>query len=190
MQISDTTLPGVKLLAPKQHHDHRGYFSEVYSRRTLSAAGIPDEFVQDNMSFSLAPGTIRGLHFQIPPAAQGKLVYVTRGSVFDCVVDVRRGSPTYGRHFTTTLSAAAWNQIFVPAGFAHGLCTLEPETQVVYKVTAFYAHEHERGVRWNDPALGIAWPAAAARPIATERDSTLPLLADLPAYFTYEEAPR
>ncbi len=186
MQISDTILPGVKLLAPAQHRDHRGVFCEVYNRHTLAAAGIATEFVQDNMSVSAAAGTIRGFHFQIPPCAQAKLVYVARGSVLDVVVDLRRGSPTYGRHFATVLSAADWNQIFVPVGVAHAVCTLEPETQVVYKVSAHYAPEHDRGLLWSDPALGIAWPVAPDRAIVSEKDSRHPRLAELPDYFVYE----
>jgi dTDP-4-dehydrorhamnose 3,5-epimerase len=148
--------------------------------------GIPATFVQDNISLSPARGTIRGLHFQIPPHAQGKLVYVTHGSVFDVVVDIRRGAATYGRHFSTVLSAAAWNQIFVPAGYAHGLCTLEPETQVVYKVTDFYAPDHDRGLLWSDPALGIDWPIEPAQANLSEKDSRHPLLAELPDYFAVE----
>ena len=137
MQVSETSLPGVRILTPKRFRDHRGFFAETYSRRTLAAAGIATEFVQDNLSVSTAAGTVRGLHFQIPPFAQAKLVYAAKGSLYDVVVDIRHGSPTYGRHVGVTLSAAEGNQIYVPAGFAHGLCTLEPDTQVVYKVSAF-----------------------------------------------------
>ncbi|MBX6320734.1 MAG: dTDP-4-dehydrorhamnose 3,5-epimerase [Rhodospirillaceae bacterium] len=186
MRVSETSLPGVKLLAPVQHRDHRGIFCEVYNRRTLAAAGIVTEFVQDNMSHSAAAGTIRGFHFQIPPFAQAKLVYVARGSVFDVVVDLRRGSPTYGRHFAAVLSAAGWEQIFVPVGVAHAVCTLEPDTLVVYKVSAHYAPEHDRGLLWSDPALGIAWPVALERAIVSEKDSRHPRLAELPDYFVYE----
>jgi dTDP-4-dehydrorhamnose 3,5-epimerase len=185
MDVSETSLPGVAVLWPTRHQDPRGVFAEVYSRRSFATSGIALEFVQDNISLSPSRGTIRGLHFQIPPHAQAKLVYVTHGSAFDVVVDIRRGSPTYGRHFSTTLSAAAWNQIFVPAGFAHGLCTLEADTQVVYKVTDFYAPDHDRGIIWNDPTLGIDWPVEEDQAILSGKDTRHPRFAELPAYFDY-----
>jgi dTDP-4-dehydrorhamnose 3,5-epimerase len=188
MHVSDTSLPGVKILTPRRFRDHRGFFAETYSRRTLAAAGISTEFVQDNVSVSTAAGTVRGLHFQTPPFAQVKIVYAAQGSIFDVVVDVRRGAPTYGRHVGVTLSAAEGNQIYVPEGFAHGLCTLEPDTQVVYKVSSFYAPEHEAGIRWDDPALAIAWPVRSDEAVVVERDARLPLLADLPGIFTYDHA--
>lgn len=188
MQVSDTRLPGVKILTPRRFRDHRGFFSETYSRRTLAAVGITTEFVQDNVSVSTHAGTVRGLHFQTPPFAQAKLVYPARGSIFDVVVDVRRGAPTYGQHVGVTLSAEEGNQIYVPEGFAHGLCTLEPDTQVVYKVSQFYAPDHEAGIRWDDPALAIAWPVAREQAILVERDARLPLLAELSETFTYDPA--
>jgi dTDP-4-dehydrorhamnose 3,5-epimerase len=188
MHVSETSLPGVKILTPRRFRDHRGFFAETYSRRTLAAAGITTEFVQDNLSVSTVAGTVRGLHFQKPPFAQVKIVYAAQGSIFDVVVDVRRGAPTYGRHVGVTLSAAEGNQIYVPEGFAHGLCTLEPDTQVVYKVSSFYAPEHEAGIRWDDPALAIAWPVQAGQAVVVERDAHLPLLADLPEVFTYDHA--
>jgi dTDP-4-dehydrorhamnose 3,5-epimerase len=184
MQVSETSLPGVKILTPKRFGDHRGFFAETYSRRTLAAAGIDTEFVQDNVSVSTAAGTVRGLHFQVPPFAQAKLVYPAQGSIYDVVVDIRRGAPTFGRHVGVTLSATEGNQIYVPEGFAHGLCTLEPGTQVVYKVSAFYAPQHEAGIRWDDPALAIAWPVERDRAVVVDRDARLPLIADLPAHFT------
>ncbi len=132
MQIKDLGIPGVKVLIPKKHGDHRGFFSEVYNKRTLAAAGIDIDFVQDNHSLSAEKGTVRGLHFQVPPFAQDKLVRVVHGSVFDVAVDLRRGSPTYGKHVSVVLSAEEWNQILVPIGFAHGFMTLEPNTEVIY----------------------------------------------------------
>ncbi|MBM3600888.1 MAG: dTDP-4-dehydrorhamnose 3,5-epimerase [Alphaproteobacteria bacterium] len=185
MQVVETSIPGVKLFHPKKFGDQRGFFSETYSRRAFAAAGVDLEFVQDNHALSAEVGTVRGLHFQVPPAVQGKLVRVSRGAIFDVAVDIRRGSPTYGRWAAARISAAAWNQIFVPAGFAHGYCTLEPDTEVVYKVTDFYAPEHERGMLWNDPAIGIEWPVEAARAILSGKDRALPRLADLPEYFTW-----
>ena len=158
--ITATSLPEVRLVLPDRFGDDRGFFSETYSRRAFAAAGIADEFVQDNHSVSLQKGVVRGLHFQVPPHAQAKLVRVTRGSIFDVAVDIRLGSPTYGRHVGAVLSAAKWQQIWIPEGFAHGFCTLEPDTEVLYKVTDYYAPECDRGLNWDDPALAIAWPVA------------------------------
>jgi dTDP-4-dehydrorhamnose 3,5-epimerase len=135
---------------------------------------------------SVAAGTVRGLHFQVPPRAQDKLVRVTRGSVFDVAVDLRRGAPTYGRHVAVTLSAANWEQVFIPRGFAHGYCSLEPDTEVLYKVTDYYSPEHDRGLLWNDPALGVKWPVPAEAALVSERDRRHPTLAALPDYFPGE----
>jgi dTDP-4-dehydrorhamnose 3,5-epimerase len=181
MAVSTTplSLPEVRLVVPDRFGDDRGFFSETYSRRALAAAGIVDEFVQDNHSLSARPGTVRGLHYQAPPFAQAKLVRVTRGAVFDVAVDLRRGSPTFGRHASCTLSAEAWNQVFVPEGFAHGFCTLEPGTEVVYKVTAYYSREHDRGIRWDDPELGISWPVDSAAAVLSDKDRALPKLAEV-----------
>ena len=141
--------------------------------------------MQDNHSLSRSKGTVRGLHFQAPPAAQAKLVRVTRGAIFDVAVDIRRGSPSYGRHVSAIVSARKWNQLLVPAGFAHGFCTLEPDTEVIYKVDAPYASELDRGLRWNDRALAIAWPVEAASAVLSEKDGAHPLLDELPPYFDY-----
>ncbi len=178
MQVEPTAIPDVKLVAPPKFGDHRGYFSETYNRRRLAQAGIDLDFVQDNHSLSRAKGVVRGLHYQIPPAAQAKLISVVRGSIFDVALDVRRGSPTFGRHVGVVLSAERWKQILIPAGFAHGFVTLEPDTEVVYKVTDYYAPEHERGVRWNDPALAIDWPVSEEEAVLSEKDTRLPLLAE------------
>ncbi len=185
MEITATAIPEVKLLVPARHADARGFLSETWSRRGLAELGLDLDFVQDNHALSAAAGTVRGLHFQIPPAAQGKLVRVTRGAIFDVAVDIRRGSPTYGRHVGATLSAAAWNQIYVPPGFAHGYCTLQPETEIIYKVTAGYAPEHERGLLWNDPDLAIDWPLDEDDVLISDRDRAYPTLAQAPAYFDW-----
>ena len=181
MQVEQLRIPDVKVLTPKKHGDHRGFFSEAYSRRALAEAGIEIEFVQDNHSRSAAKGTVRGLHFQIPPFAQDKLVRVVRGAVFDVAVDLRRGSPTYGRHASVTLSAESWNQVLVPAGFAHGFQTLAPDTEVIYKVSGYYAPDHDKGLLWNDPALGIEWPIPEREAGLSDKDRRQPRLADLAA---------
>ena len=183
VQVVPTEIADVKLIVPKIHRDHRGFFSETYNKAGLAALGANLEFVQDNHSLSVERGVIRGLHFQIPPFAQDKLVRVIRGSVFDVAVDIRRGSPTYGKHVARVISAADWNQFLVPIGFAHGFCTLEANTEVIYKVTNYYSPEHDRGVLWNDPTLGIAWPLAENEAILSEKDRALPRFSALPAYF-------
>lgn len=184
MQAKATAIADVVELVPARIADVRGFFSATYSPDALAAAGIATcNWVQDNHVLSAARGTVRGLHFQIPPAAQAKLVRVTRGAILDVCVDLRRASPTYGRHVAIEISAAAWNQLFVPMGFAHGYCTLEPETEVLYKVSHAYAPEHERGLDWRDPALGIAWPLAPSDAVLSDRDRRWPRLADLPAWF-------
>ncbi len=147
------------------------------------AAGLDVEFVQDNQSLSRPKGTVRGLHFQVPPFAQAKLVRVTRGAVLDIAVDIRKGSPTYGNHIAVELSAEAWNQLYIPEGFAHGFCTLEPDTELLYKVSAPYSRDDDRGIAWNDPDLGIEWPVAEEDAVLSEKDAVQPAFADLPAYF-------
>jgi dTDP-4-dehydrorhamnose 3,5-epimerase len=175
----------VKIIRPKKHGDERGFFSETYTARDLAAVGIDAAFVQDNHAFSAAKGTVRGLHFQTPPFAQAKLVRVARGAVFDVAVDLRKGSPTYGKHVSAVISAKEWNQIFVPIGFAHGLVTLEPDTEVLYKASNFYSPAHDLGLLWNDPALGIAWPIGPDEASLSAKDKVQPRLAELPAYFHY-----
>lgn len=177
MQVIETAIPDVKVLVPKQFKDHRGFFSEVYSRKGLAAAGIDREFIQDNHSLSVEKGVLRGLHYQLPPTAQDKLVRVVRGAILDVAVDIRRASPTFGKHVAVDISAENWRQIFVPVGFAHGFVTLEPNTEVLYKVTAPYSPEHERGIQWNDPALGIDWGVTERQAILSGRDQTHPPLA-------------
>ena len=177
MEIVATAIPDVKVLVPKKIGDHRGFFSEIYSRKAFEAAGIRADFVQDNHSLSAEVGVVRGLHFQLPPAAQDKLVRVVRGAVLDVAVDIRRSSPTFGRHVSQVLSAENWKQMFIPAGFAHGFLTLEPSTEVIYKVTAYYAPDRDRGVRWDDPAIGIDWGIDPAKAVLSERDRKHPALA-------------
>ena len=186
MQVEELSIPDVKVLTPKKHGDHRGFFSEIYNKKTLAEAGIDIDFVQDNHSLSAEKGVVRGLHFQVPPFGQDKLVRVVRGSVFDVAVDLRRGSPTYGQHVSVVLSAEAWNQILVPIGFAHGFMTLEPDTEVIYKVSNYYAPDHDKGLLWNDPALGIEWPVAEDEAILSAKDKVQPRIADLPPYFHFD----
>ena len=160
MQVIKTEIADVRILKPVRHVDPRGFFSEVFKENVLREHGIDIRFVQDNHSLSASKGVVRGLHFQVPPFAQAKLLRVTSGSVFDVAVDIRWGSPSFGRHVAAVLSASDWNQIFIPEGFAHGYCTLEPDTEIIYKVNAYYSPEHDRGLLWSDPALGVAWPVS------------------------------
>ena len=179
MQVEHLNIPDVRLLSPRKHDDRRGFFSETYNKKAFAALGIDIDFVQDNHSYSADKGTVRGLHFQTPPFAQDKLVRVARGAVFDIAVDLRRSSPTYGRHVSAVLTADAWNQILVPIGFAHGFMTLEPDTEVIYKVSNYYAPDHDKGLLWNDPALGINWPISDDEAFFSEKDGKLPRLAEL-----------
>jgi len=186
MEVNQTLIPAVVLLTPKKHGDYRGFFSEVYNKKALAAAGIEIDFVQDNHAYSAEKGVVRGLHFQTPPFAQDKLVRVVRGAVFDVAVDLRRGSPTYGKHVSVVLSAEAWNQILVPIGFAHGLVMMEPDTEVIYKVSNYYSAEHDKGLLWNDPALGIEWPVGEDEATLSAKDKVQPRLAELPPYFYFD----
>jgi len=174
-------------ISPDRFGDERGFFSETYNQAEMKKNGIDLEFVQDNHSLSAETGTLRGLHFQTPPFAQAKLVRVVRGAIFDVAVDIRAGSPTFGKHVCLTLSAEAWNQILVPEGFAHGFCTLEPGTEVIYKVNAPYSKEHDKGILWSDPALGIEWPQLNCQYTCSEKDKILPRLEDLPDCFEYTQ---
>jgi dTDP-4-dehydrorhamnose 3,5-epimerase len=187
MAIAATRLPlaGLMLIDAKKFGDDRGFFSETYNARDLAAAGFGGAFVQDNHSLSAKKGTVRGLHFQAPPDAQDKLVRVVRGSILDVAVDLRRSSPTYGAHVAVELSARNWRQLLVPKGFAHGFCTLEPDTEVIYKVSALYAPQSDRGLLWNDPALGIAWPDFAGAELSA-KDRELPTLAACDSPFVQE----
>ncbi len=183
MKVQPLEIPDVKLLTPRRFDDPRGFFSETYNADRYAAAGIDCVFVQDNHSRSARRGTLRGLHYQNPPHAQAKLVRVVRGAVFDVAVDIRRGSPTYGRHVGAVLSAENWSQMFVPTGFAHGYCTLESDTEIIYKVDALYAPAHEHGLFWADPDLAIDWPVAPAEVVLSDKDRALPRFADLDSAF-------
>jgi dTDP-4-dehydrorhamnose 3,5-epimerase len=188
LDVVSLDIADVKLIKTPKFGDHRGFFSEVFSRQAFAAAGIAADFVQDNHSLSAEKGTVRGLHFQAPPFAQDKLLRVVRGALFDVAVDLRRGSPTYGRYVSASLSAAAWNQIFIPIGFAHGFMTLEPDTEVIYKVSNVYSAAHDKGVAWNDPEIGIEWPLPVRDVILSDKDRKQPLLAQLASPFEYAAA--
>lgn len=178
MTVKPLGLHGVVEITPLKLGDDRGFFSETYNREKFSDAGIGLEFVQDNHSYSAARGVLRGLHYQLPPKAQDKLLRVVRGCVFDVAVDIRRSSPTFGRWVSVVLSADKWNQILIPKGFAHGFVTLEEHTEVVYKVTDYYSATHDRSIRFDDPAIGVEWPLSAAELQLSKKDSDAPLLAD------------
>jgi dTDP-4-dehydrorhamnose 3,5-epimerase len=175
-EIRDCAIADVKGVRIARFSDPRGFFAETYSRNDFAALGIDSEFVQDNLSFSHAVGTLRGLHFQIAPMVQAKLVQVLHGRIFDVVVDLRRSSPSFAKHVATTLDAESGEMLFVPGGFAHAYCTLEPNTLVFYKVDKPYSAEHERGIYFADRDLGIDWPVSETTAILSERDRQLPSL--------------
>jgi dTDP-4-dehydrorhamnose 3,5-epimerase len=183
MDVVATAIPDVRIVIPRRFEDHRGFFCETFNTNAFAKAGLPSVFVQDNHSLSRLTGTVRGLHFQIPPFAQDKLVRVVKGAILDVAVDLRRSSPSYGKHVAVTLSAALGNQLLIPIGFAHGFCTLESQTEVVYKVTAPYSAEHDRGLQWNDPDLQIDWPVAKDLAVLSDKDKNHPRLRNLPAFF-------
>ena len=183
MRLIETEIPAVKRVVPSRFGDERGWFSETFRADVLARAGIADGFVQDNQSFSAQAGTVRGLHFQTHPAAQAKLVRVLAGSILDVAVDLRRGSTSYGRHVAVRLDAGEGEQLLVPVGFAHGFCTLEPDTMVAYKVSAYYSRENDRGLLWNDPEIGIDWPVSAAEAVLSDKDRAAPRLAELEPSF-------
>ena len=183
MKVEHLRVPGLILVTPPRFGDDRGFFSEVFKLGAFRDAGIGIPFVQDNQSLSSQRGVLRGLHCQIGPNTQGKLVRVLRGSIWDVVVDIRRGSPTYGQYADALLSAENWGQLWVPGGFLHGFCTLEPDTEVVYKVTAPYDKAAERGVVWNDPDLALPWPISADEAVLSDKDKVLPRLSDCDAWY-------
>lgn len=186
MIIEKTSLPGVLILTPRRFADARGWFSEVWNRRTLANAGIDIDFVQDNHSCSTRVGTVRGLHFQAPPHAQAKLVRCGRGRVFDVAVDIRRGSPTYGQWFGTELSAENGRQLFIPAGFLHGFVTREPDSEVLYKCSDYYSADCDGAIRFDDPDIGIDWGIDPSTAILSDKDAGAPLLRDFQSPFRYE----
>ncbi|NTW45666.1 MAG: dTDP-4-dehydrorhamnose 3,5-epimerase [Candidatus Moranbacteria bacterium] len=177
MNVIETEIPGVLIIEPDVFSDERGYFKETYSRERYAAIGLPD-FVQDNLSFSRPVGTLRGLHYQAEPFSQGKLIQVVSGEVFDVAVDIRRDSPTFGKHVAVTLSAENHRQFFIPRGFAHGFLTTKPDTVFSYKCTNVYSRDHDRGILWNDSELGIDWPIREGLTIS-DKDRNHPTLAAL-----------
>jgi dTDP-4-dehydrorhamnose 3,5-epimerase len=183
LSIEPTAIPAVRIITPKKHGDHRGFFSEVYNGAAMAKAGIDLVFVQDNHSLSGPVGTLRGLHFQSPPFAQDKLVRVARGRILDVAIDLRASSPSFGQHVAVELSAQNWKQMLIPVGFAHGFVTLEPETEVLYKVTAPYGPDNDHGLAFDDPALGIDWRLPHGELVLSDKDRKHPRLADLPRYF-------
>lgn len=183
MEIISTAIPDVKIIHPKRIGDSRGFFSETFRKNVLERAGIHCDFVQDNQSLSAQRGVVRGLHYQVKPHAQTKLIRVVRGSVFDVALDIRRNSPTFGKHVALVISADEWNQLLIPPGFAHGFATLEPNTEVIYKVDDYWLPDFERGILWNDPALGIQWPISAQEAILSARDQKNPPFSEVPDLF-------
>lgn len=186
MQVNDLGLGGVLEIIPKKFGDDRGFFSETFQRQRFTDAGVTPDWMQDNQSYSAEKGVLRGLHFQVAPFAQDKLIRVLRGSIFDVAVDIRNGSPTYGKWVSCELSAAKFNQLLIPKGFAHGFLTLEPDVEVLYKVSAPYSPACDRGVRWDDPAIGIDWPLAPGQqPVLSGKDATAPHLADIASQIAF-----
>lgn len=181
--FKDLELRGLKLIQPKKFGDDRGFFSETHNAQTWAKAGLHYNFVQDNHSLSRDVGTLRGLHFQTPPFAQDKLVRVLRGRILDVAVDLRRSSPTFKKHVALELSYENWNQLFIPIGFAHGFITLEPNTEVLYKVTNFYSPAHDFGVAWDDTELNIKWPFKKSEISLSPKDQKLPRLCDVESFF-------
>ena len=188
LQIDTTSLDGVLVVTPRRFADPRGFFSESYSRKALLDAGIDIEFVQDNHSFSLEEGTVRGLHFQAPPHAQAKLVRCGRGTIFDVAVDIRKGSSTYGNWYGTELSFENGRQLLIPAGFAHGFVTRSPEAEIVYKCSDYYAPETEGALLWNDPEIGVEWGLGDRQPILSDKDAGAGLISDFDSPFMSEDA--
>ncbi|MFD2331434.1 dTDP-4-dehydrorhamnose 3,5-epimerase [Cohnella sp. GCM10020058] len=184
MRIVETKFPGVKIINPVVFADARGFFMETYNTKTLIEHGIDIVFVQDNHSLSVEAGVLRGMHYQMEPKAQSKLVRVTNGAIYDVVVDIRKASPTYGQWQGFILSAANKHQLLVPKGFAHGFCTLVTNTEVHYKVDEYYSPDHDRGIAWNDPSLGIDWPTR--EPILSEKDANHPVLLNAESNFVCE----
>jgi dTDP-4-dehydrorhamnose 3,5-epimerase len=179
-------LDGVVEIIPDRFGDERGFFSETYNTKSLADAGIALNFVQDNHSFSAGKGVLRGLHFQTPPHAQDKLVRVTHGSVFDVIVDIRKGSPTYSKWIGIEVSAEKWNQVLIPKGFAHGFITLEPNTEFLYKVSDYYSPNCDHSIRFDDPAIGVVWPVDASQITLSEKDRNAGILSETESGFSYE----
>ena len=189
MKLRQLAIPEVVEITPSRHGDDRGYFSETFRQDWFSANVADVDFVQENQSLSRSRGVVRGLHFQSAPSQQGKLVRCIGGAILDVAVDIRRGSPTFGKHVSATLTAAEGNQLWVPVGFLHGFCTLTADALVSYKVTAYYDPKSDRGVRWDDPDIAVDWPAFVDPALLSAKDRQQPALADLPTYFEYAESP-
>jgi dTDP-4-dehydrorhamnose 3,5-epimerase len=185
LEIRSLEIPEIRELKPRKFGDGRGFFSETFNRSRLGEAGIDIDWMQDNQSYSAEAFTLRGLHYQEPPFAQDKLVRVLRGRILDVAVDVRRGSPTFKRWVALELSADAFNQLLVPVGFAHGFLTLEPDTEVFYKVSAPYSGAHDRSIRFDDPAIGVQWPLEGHAPVLSDKDAAAPTLAEANPPFDY-----
>jgi dTDP-4-dehydrorhamnose 3,5-epimerase len=186
LDVRPLAIPEVIEIRPRKFGDDRGFFAETFNRAGFAAAGIDIDWIQDNQSYSAPQSTLRGLHFQLPPFAQDKLVRVLRGRIFDVAVDIREGSPTYRQWVGLELSAAAFNQLLVPAGFAHGFLTLEADTEVLYKVSAPYSSAHDRSIRWDDADIGIDWPLEGRQPVLSAKDKDAAMLRDMPTAFTYD----
>jgi dTDP-4-dehydrorhamnose 3,5-epimerase len=184
MRIEPQRIADVLLITPPKFGDNRGFFSETWSAPKLAAQGFGENFVQDNHSLSAQVGTVRGLHCQMAPSVQGKLVRVIRGAIWDVAVDIRRGSATYGQYVAAELSAENWQQLWIPGGFLHGFCTILPDTEVIYKVTADYDRGAERGVIWNDPDLALPWPVAPDAAVLSDKDRILPKLSECESWFS------
>lgn len=185
MDVTSTELPEVKLVTPARFGDHRGFFSEIFNRRAYAEIGIDADFKQENHSYSADPGTLRGLHFQLPPATQTKLLRVLKGAILDVCVDCRFNSPTYGKHVMAEITAESGQQILCPSGFAHGMLTLMPHTEIAYRVDAYYTPDLDSGIRFDDPDLAIEWPLPRKDMILSEKDLNQPAFRDLPEVFTY-----
>lgn len=188
MEFQPTSLSGVIEITPSKFGDDRGFFSETFNAARFADVGIDIVWVQDNHALSRQAGVIRALHYQLPPMAQDKLVRVTKGRIFDVAVDARKGSPHYGEWVGVELSAEKWNQLLVPKGFLHGYLTLEPDTEVMYKVSALYSPEHDRGVRYDDPEIGVEWPLDGLKPVLSEKDRNAPAFREADNEFVYEDA--
>ena len=185
MRVVEMDIPDVKVIEPRQWQDNRGWFSETFDKETFKELDLETGFVLDTRSQSAEKGTIRGLHFQVPPHAQAKLVQVTRGTIFDVALDIRKGSPTFGRHVSVRIDADNQRQILVPVGFAHGFCTLADDTEVCYKNSDHFYPDDYKGILWNDPDLGIEWPVSETEAILSPKDWELPSLKDIPDYFEF-----
>lgn len=183
VKVERCDIPAVVVITPERHSDARGYLCEVFRQELLTDIVGDVQFVQHNQAYSVAKGTVRGLHFQVPPKAQGKLVRCLRGAIFDVAVDLRGASPSFGKHVAVELRADTGQQLWIPEGFAHGFCTLEPDTEVLYVLTSYYSPDHVQGLKWDDTDLDIRWPVSTSEVTLSEKDAQQPALSKLPRYF-------